>query len=470
MATTAAPPETAGWSSADLAVPDDVFIIADGAQYLVYAPFSLGVAGVDAETAHRLAEIREGRGSFDGFDEDYLRSLFDAGILTIREQAHQRPPFPQKSAFDPDGLTLFLTTKCSLGCTYCYASANDRPSVMSWETAKSSIDWTFRHARARGRDHVALMFHGGGEVTVAFDLLKQSVAYARAEGASRGIKVSTSAGLNGVMKGPVLEWIIANIDNATISFDGVPEVHNAQRPLVNGKDSFEIIAAALRRMDEAGFAYGLRVTVTRPGVSRMAESVEFICRHFKTSLIQLEPVSSSGRARENDLMSPDPHEFVRQFRAARAIARGYGREIKYSGARFGTVTNKFCQVSDDLLAVTPEGFLSSCYEVGQADDPRADTFLYGRLNAQTRELDVDQKKVIRLRTLSVEHKSGCDECFCRWSCAGECSAKMAQGGDAWDTRHNPRCIINRELTLDQMKEYLEGGGPWPGAQAPMEPA
>jgi uncharacterized protein len=156
---------------------------------------------------------------------------------------------------------------------------------------------------------------------------------------------------------------------------------------------------------------------------------------------------------------------VQQFRVARAIAKAHGRELKYSGARFGLVTNKFCQVSDDLLAVTPEGLLSSCFEVGQPDDPRADTFFYGRLNPQSGGLDLDMKKVIRLRTLTVEHKSGCDTCFCRWSCGGECSAKLAQAGDAWDTTNNPRCIINRELTLDQMKDYLASGGAMPAVQA-----
>lgn len=448
-------------SSADLAVPDDLFIIAHDSGFLLYAPFSLGVACVDGETARRFQDVRDGKATLDDFAPEYIQSLADAGILTSREQARLRPAFPQKTAFDPNGITLFLTTKCSLGCTYCYASANERPSVMSWETAKAALDWILDHTQARGRDQMLVMFHGGGEVTVAFDLLKRAVAYARHEGAARGIRVTTSAGLNGVMRGPMLEWVIANIDDATVSIDGLPEIHNAQRPLVNGKDSFDIVAGALRRMDEAGFHYGLRVTVTRASVGRLAEAVEFMCRQFKSPAIQLEPVSSSGRAREQDAIAPDPQEFITQFRAAREIGRRHGREIKYSGARFGTITNGFCQSSDDLLAVTPEGMLSGCYEVGQRADPRADLFFYGRLDQQRRDLELDMKKVIRLRTLSVEHKSGCETCFCRWSCAGECSAKLAQDGDAWRTGYSSRCTINRALTLDQMKDYLDGVTPWP---------
>lgn len=445
------------WAVDELTLAEDLFIIPDGGRYLLYAPFSPGMASVNATAALLLQRVRDGTADLASLDRAFVQSMIDAGVVAHRDRVALRPAFARKDAFDPDGLTLFLTTRCSLGCTYCYASANDRPSLMGWDTAKAGLDWMLGHTQAAGRDRVEVMFHGGGEVTLALDLLKRAVGYARAEGASRGIAVTTSAGLNGVVAGPALEWILANIDSATLSLDGLPDVHNAQRPLLSGKGSFDIVAAALRRMDEVGYDYTLRVTVTRSGVPRLAESVEFMCRTFQAQRLHLEPVASSGRARDGGL-APDPLEFVRQFRRARGIARSYGRELKYSGARFGTLTPHFCQASDDLLALTPEGLLSSCYEVGQEDDPRAATFFYGRLDRESGRLDVDMQKLRRLRTLSVEHKPACDTCFCRWSCAGECSAKLALSGDAWSTGGNSRCIINRELTLDQMKEWLDGDG------------
>lgn len=441
---------------ADLAVPSELFVIEDGDQFLLYAPFTRGVASVDAATARRFQDARDGKANFDDFDPGYLAALVDAGLLTTKDRVDERPTFPTKTAFDPEGLTLFLTTKCNLGCTYCYASANERPSVMTLETAQTAIDWIVDHTAARGRTHFRLMFHGGGEATVAFDVLRRSLAYARDRAAARGMQITASAGLNGVMKGPVLEWIIANLDNATVSLDGLPDIHDAQRPLLNGKGSFDIVAAAILRMDDARFQYGLRVTVTSTAVPRLVEAVTFMCERFKCAVIALEPVSSSGRAKAQDAIAPGPLEFIREYRAALAVARRYGRELTYSGARFGSVSNGFCETTQDLLAVTAEGFLSSCYEVGQRDDPRSGLFFYGRLDAASRNLDVDMKKVIRLRTLSVEHKVGCDSCFCRWTCAGECAAKLAEQGDPWHTGHSSRCTINRALTLGQMKDYLDG--------------
>ncbi len=452
----------------ELAVPDDLFIVADGPAYLLYSPQTLGVARVNGVAARQLREVRAGLTRLDSLPPDVLDALVGAGILIGRDQASRTPSIPSKTAYDPSGMTLTLTTRCTLACTYCYANGGDRPRVMRWETAKAALDWLVRHAAATGRTQVSVMFHGGGEVTTARTLLQRCVAYGRSEAQARGLTFNTSAGLNGVMKGPLVEWVIKNIDSATVSLDGLPEVHDAQRPLVTGRASFPVIAAALHRMDECGYDYGLRATVTRLSLERLVESVDFMCRTFRARMIHLEPVFQVGRARVNDLGFPDPHEFVTAFRAAREVTRAYGRELKYSGARFGTITNKFCQVCDDLLAITPDGRVTACYEVGELDDPRAETFFYGRLDAETGEIEVDHDKVRRLRTLTVDNKPSCADCFCKWSCAGECASKLALAGDPWDTTGSPRCIVNRELTLDQMREYLAQGGRT--AQAREQPA
>lgn len=441
-----------------LALPQDLFVIPDGDHFLVFAPFTLGVASVNAAAARRLQQVRDGSATLGVFGATVLNELAGAGILLPAEKARSRKPFPAKPRYDPEGMTLFLTTRCTLACTYCYASAGDRPRTMSWTTAETGLDWMFRHAAARQRDHVSIMFHGGGEATAAWSLMRRCVAYARRQAAARGMTLSVSAGLNGVMGGRMLEWILSHVDDATISLDGLPEVQNTQRPLRNGKGSFDVIAAVLRRMDEVGFKYGIRSTVTQSSLPTMVESVEFLCRTFRAPEVHLEPVFAAGRARVNDLSLADPLEFVRGFREAAVVARGYGRTLKYSGARFGTTTNRFCQVGDDLLTLTPDGLVSSCYEIGDLEDPRADLFIYGRVNPESHDLEIDASKVARLRALSVENKRSCDACFCRWSCAGECASKLALAGDPWDTSGSARCVINRELTLDQMRDYLELGG------------
>jgi uncharacterized protein len=453
----------------DLALSEDLFVVPDPPDYLLYSPVNVGVARVNGALVRQLAMVKARSAGLDSLPEAAVDELVAAGILIDRAAASQPVSFTSKTAYDPGGVTLILTTRCTLACTYCYARGGAKPKAMPWSIAKASLDWIVGHSQAMGRPQVSVMFHGGGEVTTARQLLVQCVSYGREQAAAHGMTLSTSAGLNGVMRGPLLEWVMANIDNATVSLDGLPEVHNAQRPLVTGKASFPVVAAALHRMDEAGYPYGLRATVTRASLERIVESVEFVCRTFKARMIHLEPVFEVGRAFDNELGFPDPHAFVAAFRESRAIAASYGRELKYSGARFGAVTNKFCQVCDDLLAVSPDGDVTACYEVGELDDPRAGTFFYGRVNPGTGEIDVNEAKLHRLRALTVENKPSCADCFCKWTCAGECAAKLALTGDAWKPDGSPRCVVNRELTLDQMRDFLARGGRFPQAPGAAVP-
>ncbi len=114
-------------------------------------------------------------------------------------------------------------------------------------------------------------------------------------------------------------------------------------------------------------------------------------------------------------------------------------------------------MGNDSLSVTPEGLLTSCYEVSEKDDPRSENFFFGDLDAETGKLNLDLQKVEKIRSMTVENKPYCEKCFCKWHCAGDCAAKLATSKDPWDPSRSPRCYINRELTKDQIKKTMQSG-------------
>jgi len=301
-------------------------------------------------------------------------------------------------------------------------------------------------------------------------LMKRAAEHVRNSAGERGLLAHLDAGLNGVMSREASDWVLRHLDGATVSLDGLPEIHDAQRPLVNGKASFDKVRATLQRLDDAGFNYGIRLTVTDESVHRLAESVAFIATHFAAPAgIQAEPLFAVGRAHDAGMPAVDPRLFVAQFRQAAQAARRHGVQLKYSGARFGTTTNAFCKAAGDSFAVTPDGHVTSCYEVADAADPRSALFFFGRLDQERGEFEFDPARLDTLRRLTVEHKPHCHDCFCKWHCAGDCPAKLATLGDAWDPSTSLRCHINRELTKDQMLECLEAGEA-PAARAPLQHA
>src|SRR5262249_664562 len=152
------------------------------------------------------------------------------------------------------------------------------------------------------------------------------------QAARKGIGVHASLATNGVMPDAKIEWIIAHLDGgSSVSFDGLPEVHDANRLRVLGQGSAESVMHTLRRFDAADYPYGLRLTVTRENIPKMEESIRFICENFRPRRIHVEPAYQLGRWR--DAPSAETSGFIAGFRAAQAIAKALGREIHFSGAR-----------------------------------------------------------------------------------------------------------------------------------------
>jgi uncharacterized protein len=434
----------------------ELFVIPDEGNYILYAPVKKNILLVNKAAVKRLQDFSQGQKDCIDPDSMFFKQLVQAEILVSANKSNPTISFPKnQTEFDPEGVSLFLTTRCNMHCVYCYSNGGDSHKVMPWETAKAAIDWIINHTTLKGRNKLNVSFHGGGEVTTSAELMKRCVKYARQQASHHRITVRFDAGLNGVMDSRTLGWIIENLDGATVSLDGLKEIQNLQRPLANGKASYDLVCHTLRRLDERRFRYGIRATVTRESLEKLVDSVGFIAKNFQATVIQLEPVFIAGRAIRNSLAPVDPQLFVEHYRKALAEARQYGVELKYSGARFNIITNTFCKVpTGNAFAVTQDGRVASCYEITSIDDTRAALFFYGKFDRQSGKFELDCEKIRKLRSLTVENKPYCQTCFCKWHCAGDCPAKMALLGDAWDTSTNPRCIINRELTKDQMKEYL----------------
>jgi len=100
---------------------------------------------------------------------------------------------------------------------------------------------------------------------------------------------------NGVLNDSQTEWITRNLSGAMVSFDGLPAVHDRQRPARTGAQSSGRVIDTMRHFDEAGFGYGVRLTVLPDQVATLPDSVEFICSNFHPYAIQIEPVYQLGR-------------------------------------------------------------------------------------------------------------------------------------------------------------------------------
>jgi uncharacterized protein len=215
----------------------------------------------------------------------------------------------------------------------------------------------------------------------------------------------------------------------------------------------------IRRFAERGVDFAIRSTVTEANIGEMTEFVSFVKSETHCRYINFEPVCGVGRARDHNLdgagLMP---QFVATFLEARGRGLRDGVEIGYSACRVDGLRSSFCGAYGSNLnfCVSTEGLVSSCYEVLEESDPRAEIFIYGRYDTAARRFTFDEDRLGRLLTLNVTKMGRCQDCYVKWNCGGDCLSKAALGGIEHLTDDEPleRCSANRIITKDELAGSL----------------
>ncbi|MGA2436043.1 MAG: SPASM domain-containing protein, partial [Bryobacteraceae bacterium] len=271
----------------------------------------------------------------------------------------------------------------------------------------------------------------------------------------KGLRLRSSLTTNGVLDPEQRAWIAAHLNSVMISCDGLPEVQDANRPLASGGGSSDAVLQTLREFDSTGFRYSIRMTATAASLPLLPQSIDFLCREFSPSGIQVEPVCNIGRGW--DQAHTEAEAFIEAYRAARRTSAKAARLLRFSGARLGNLTNRFCGVANDNFCVSPAGNISACHEVADERQPFAERFFYGRPSATDAGYDFDEAIYTGLRAQTIEHREYCLDCFAKWSCAGDCYHKSLHEGSP-EFAGAGRCEIVRELTKDQLLENIAASG------------
>lgn len=435
----------------------EIFLIPlDKGRYIVYAPLRLAAFVANSRVVNFLADLQRGAYNSavdaDGSLVEFLRRLeiLDAGTEDLPITIFSGDP-------EPTSVTLFMTTACNLRCTYCYAAAGDTPlRHMNLEVAKKGINFVIANALKKGETQIEIAYHGGGEPTVNWKIMTESLVYAKEKAGEAGLQVNAATASNGVLTDTQIDWIVQNLDGVSLSYDGLPEVQDKHRVTVSGKGSSAKVLHTMRRFDAAGFTYGIRITVTDDLISRLPESVAFVCAQFKPHTIQVEPAYQMGRWR--DAPSAETQAFIEAYREAQDIANSHGMAITFSGARLGSLSNHFCGITQDSFCLSPDGNVSACYEVFSEDAEWSDTFFYGKPVLGQDDYFFDLPVLDNLRRQAVQHRDFCQGCFAKWTCGGDCHHKSLTVNGAGEFQGTDRCHIIREITKDQILERIAQSG------------
>ena len=265
------------------------------------------------------------------------------------------------------GLVLMVNHACNLRCTYCYTGPKfSRP--MPLEIGLRSIDRALNSLDPGGALELGFF---GGEPLIEAALISKLVEYATTECARRGFTASFQLTTNATLNDEAA-WA-AMTDPAidiSVSFDGLPEIHDRHRMGVDKSASADHVLSAMQRLKRAHKPFNA-VTIVRPdNVNLLPAGLRFM-RDLNIEMVDLSL----------DLWAPWASRDLKNLKWTIARSAEVWRDsLPFFGVNWfnektieltGTPASSTarCSFGDGKIAVAPSGRLYPCERLIGQDLP-----------------------------------------------------------------------------------------------------
>ena len=210
-------------------------------------------------------------------------------------------------------LCLHLSHDCNLRCRYCFANQGDyhgKRENMPLNVALKAVDMLI--AKSGSVKNLEMDFFGG-EPLMNFDVLRQTVSYAKEQAQKAGKIFKFTCTTNGLLLDrEKSDYLNEEMDNVVLSLDGRREVNDFARPCPNGRGSFDLIVDNFRyfRSIRGNKSYFLRGTFTHFNTD-FAKDVLFM-RELGFEQLSVEP-AVLPRGSEMEIKDSDLPEIFGQY-------------------------------------------------------------------------------------------------------------------------------------------------------------
>jgi uncharacterized protein len=372
---------------------------------------------IDGDLGHQLAQT--------GRDDERARHVLTEHGLGLKRFIGDDPlPDPPVRA-----LSLTVSGRCNLGCTYCYAeggSFGHAARDMPWETAKASIQRLFAEAKAGERVNLAFL---GGEPLTNRPVIQRATELAARVAAERDIAISFSITTNGTL---------VNLEDCafferygfsvTVSLDGIGLTHDRLRPTKGGRGSYDRVIANVRPLlsRQRRMQVSARVTVTPANLNLRDTLDHFIdlgfysvgfspmlsapTRHGEMQApelqVLLDNMIACGLEFERRVAGNESYPFANMMTALEEIHRGTHRPYP-------------CGAGAGYFGVSASGGLFACHRF--VDDKARS------MGHVTHGID-RQKQRRWLEERNVDRQEPCHSCWARYLCGGGCHYEVIHRG------------------------------------------
>jgi len=313
---------------------------------------------------------------------------------------------------------------------------------MHIDTAKAAIDFL---ASRSGHNYNLEVDFFGGEPLLNFEVVKQTVLYARSLEKKHNKNFRFTLTTNAMhLPEEAIKFINAQMHNVVISIDGRKDVHNSTRKTASGKDSFDVVLQNAKKLVATRTeSYFVRGTFTNRNLDFMQDVLAMYESGFTN--ISLEPVVlpdnhplALGEAHV-DAVCAEYEKLACEYVKRRASDKWFTFFHFYLNLYDGPCEKKLltsCGAGCAYIAVDPSGKIYPCHQfVGmpayQIGDVLKDTY----------------DKLLPLKFGRKNHvtaKPVCDICWAKYYCGGGCAAANVKYNGKLSEPHAVFCALMKK--------------------------
>jgi len=413
---------TQAWKIAD----HRVFAPPDGGDALLFGADDASLFTIDRATREAIERWRRAGAieleAVPPDDREVLQALADARLLVPAGRPRRSARAPIDPAEVPLAtLVLEAAQACNLRCTYCYAGGGSYggPSrAMRPELAARAARQLVEASGERKRVTLVLF---GGEPLLNLPALKAAVAEGERAAAERGKTLVLSITTNGTRFTPeVLDFLAEHRIGVSVSIDGPPDVHDANRPYAGkGAGSYADVVEGIERLTErTGRPPVARVTLAPPQWSRIPEVFDHVMALgvLEAGIAPASPVDAAHL--------PTPEQEAALFAGFSALAERFvgeareGRVLRFSNLldllaklHAGEVKGAACGAGLGYVAMDAEGAYFLCHRFAGNEAFRIGDIGSGIDHAKAKACLDEQ---------AAPREDDCASCWARSLCGGGC--------------------------------------------------
>lgn len=369
--------------------------------------------------------------------------------------------YQKEQLFSPDGyekyasmmksapiksMCLNIAHDCNLRCEYCFAAQGDFGGgrmLMPWKVAKSAIDFLIE--KSANRHNLEVDFFGG-EPLMNFDVVKQTVEYARSLEKKHHKNFRFTITTNGLLlSDDKIDFINRKMSNCILSFDGRKSVHDRLRVRVDGSGCYDSILPKFQKLvAQRGKEkeYYVRGTFTKYNLDFTKDVQHLLDLGFNE--ISMEPVVSEERldysVKEEDL----PRIFEEYDTLSDLIIQRSKEGKPFDFYHFMIDLNqgpcairrlRGCSCGNEYVAITPSGEIYPCHQFVGQEEWKMGNVLDGTLNLEMKD---------NFSLTNVYSKPECKNCWAKFYCSGGCNANNWQYEKDVHTPHKISCALEKK--------------------------